>query len=102
MVCVAIALESRVHCNDSGVVDHAPHCKGCNTVQASGRTEISVPCAVRLNAASRLQMAWQVSAMHMPTLDCSCNVRAKHHPQAGLSKVLAGGKAKVARSSRPF
>ena len=70
LVRVAIPLESRVHVNDSGVVDHAPHCKGCNTVQASGRTEISVPCAVRLNAASRLQMACQVSAKHMPTLDC--------------------------------
>ena len=35
LVRVAIPLESRVHVNDSGVVDHAPHCKGCNTVQAS-------------------------------------------------------------------
>ena len=45
LVRVAIPLESRVHVNDSGVVDGPPNRKGCNVVSTRWQSEMSVPYA---------------------------------------------------------
>ena len=64
LVRVVLSLESRLHVNDSGMLDPAPHWTGCKTVQASWQTGISGPRAVSLNPAHTIS-----SACHVPAID---------------------------------